>query len=176
MLDRQLYSIIVESLGPEYIDEYPHEFEKRVIVQKILFLLTHIKGKPKISLPYEWTFYLRGPYSSEIAHMLYYMQDFSNNLRQQEFILEEKDQQVIKQFKDLSNFLDQQLAQKIGLKTVSDKIMESLATLVYISEQVEGDEAKILTIFQRLKPKLAELLKEDLIKVFIKSLKKFQFI
>ena len=50
MLDRKLYHIIVEALGEDFIKAYPEDFSKRIIVQKVLYLLTHGKSNLNIKL------------------------------------------------------------------------------------------------------------------------------
>ena len=100
MLDHKLYKIIIDTLGKAHFDNYPEDFSKRILVQKVLYLLTHGRANPKINLAYKWSFYLHGPYSSEIAHMIYYMNEFStSSFSENQDILDEEEIESIDNFK-----------------------------------------------------------------------------
>lgn len=152
MLDRKLYKIIIDTLGKAHFDYYPEDFSKRILVQKVLYLLTHGRANPKISLSYKWSFYLHGPYSSEIAHMLYYMNDFSETLAiETHTVLDHQDVETINHFKEF----DKKIASFHD--TLSrEELYEMFATIIYISEQVEHDKTRIEQKFGIFKPELRE--------------------
>ena len=175
MLDRRLYSIVVNALDAESVVKYPLDFDIRLIVQKSLYLLTHGKDENKITIPYNWSFYLRGPYSSEIAHMLYYMEDFLDELSSTPQPLSEEDQTIINQFNMFKATLESQFRER-GLNAFSGRVFEALATLVYISKQVGRENEKILLIFQRLKFNLFQELSQPIIELLLQCLKNFNFL
>jgi len=174
MLDRKLYKIIIDALGKEYFDNYPEDFSKRILVQKVLYLLTHGRENPKISLPYKWSFYLRGPYSSEIAHMLFYMNDYSTSLENKtQDILDNQEIEAIKHFKafneEISHFnYEQHLS--------DEELFEMFATITYISEQVEHDKSRIEQKFKVIKPELREKINSRDFETILDTIKEFNYI
>jgi|SRR5271157_3341443 len=156
MLDRHLFDIVKNALGLEFVENYPTDFDNRLIVQKVLYLLTHFKEDKRISLPYNWTFYLRGPYSSEIAHMMYYMNDFLPELKNGHEFLEEKEKDALATFEQFKEAIESYYLSDLDGSTLSRaELFETLATLTYIAKQVKDDREKLLSIFSGLKPSLA---------------------
>ncbi|MCF2138493.1 MAG: hypothetical protein K9W44_00390 [Candidatus Lokiarchaeota archaeon] len=173
MLDRKLYRIILDALNKEHFYKYPVKFSNRIIVQKTLYLLTHGRTNPKLSLAYKWNFYLRGPYSSEIAHMLYYMNDFSIVLEEGESqdILDEEEINVIKHFKEFKEKID-----VLNNGILPEELFEMLATIVYISEQVDYDRSKIEQKFNEFKPELKSKINDEEFKIILNNLSEFGYI
>lgn len=172
MLDLKLYKIIIDALGKDYFDYYPEDFSKRILVQKALYLLTHGRANPKINLSYKWSFYLHGPYSSEIAHVLYDMNDFSTSLLDEtQDTLNDEEIETIKHFKkfDKKNvpFLD---------KLSKEELYEMFATIIYISEQVEHDKSKIEQKFGIFKPELREKISSKDFDAILETMKEFSYI
>ncbi len=173
MLDRQLYNVILHALGPKAINEYPENFKVRVKVQKVLYILTHSAQAPKMNLPYGWTFYLRGPYSAEIAHMIYYMKNFSNELAAQQPQINLDEKNAIEHY---SKFIATLESKNSGLFLNEEELFEALATLIYITQQQPSDRQTILKKFRDLKPNLEETIPEPKIDVLLDSLEQFHYI
>jgi len=174
MLDRKLYKIIIDTLGKEYFDNYPEDFSKRILVQKVLYLLTHGRANPKINLSYKWSFYLRGPYSSEIAHMLFYMNDYSTSLEKKtQDILDNQEIEAIRHFKafneEISNF-------NYELHLSDEELFEMFATITYISEQVEHDKSRIKQKFKVIKPELRDKINSRDFETILDTIKEFNYI
>jgi len=177
MLDRKLYKIIIDALGKEHFDNYPEDFSKRILVQKVLYLLTHGKTNPKISLPYRWNFYLHGPYSSEIAHMLYYMNDFSTLLADEtektQNILDPEENGIITNFK----VFDEEISNLNHQHHLSyEELYEMFATITYISEQVDHDKSKIELKFGIFKPELKEKINSKDFDAILETMTEFSYI
>lgn len=177
MLDRKLYKIIIDTLGKAHFDYYPEDFSKRILVQKVLYLHTHGKTNPKISLPYRWSFYLHGPYSSEIAHMLYYMNDFSTLLADEtektQDILDPEENETITNFKAF----DKKISKLNYQQHFSDEeLFEMFATITYISEQVEYDKSRIDQKFKVFKPELREKINSKDFETILDTMKEFNYI
>ena len=175
MLDRKLYKIIIDTLGKAHFDYYPKDFSKRILVQKVLYLHTHGKTNPKISLPYRWSFYLHGPYSSEIAHMLYYMNDFSTLLADEtektQDILNLEENEIIANFK----VFDKKIT-TFCYNLSKEDLYEMFATITYISEQVDYDKSRIEQKFEVFKPELREKINSKDFETILDTMKEFNYI
>lgn len=157
MLDRRLYKIIESALDETSIKNYIEDFSSRVIVQKVLYILSHGKSNPKLDLPYKWSFYLHGPYSSDIAHMLYHINDFWNELKDKTIELNKEDNKVIKFFKDFKKNLDTLKKENNDLNRISEaELYEILATLIYIAKQIGKEEIILINKLKTMKPELSE--------------------
>lgn len=170
MLDKDLYKIIEQLIGKSYFLEYTNNFFYRIIVQKVLYLLTHGRSNPKISLPYQWNFYLRGPYSSGIAHMIYHMSDFKDDVISKSRELNESFKDPLNHFNKFKEELDPFLKQyETDLKINKADIYELLATLTYISMQIGSNKDKLFEKLKQFKPDLSKKLPlEDMHKILIK--------
>ncbi len=172
MLDLKLYKIIIDALGKEYFDNYPEDFSKRILVQKVLYLLTHGRANPKITLAYKWTFYLHGPYSSEIAHVLYDMNDFSTSLLvETQNILNEPEIKSINHFKEFN----EKIAPFHDYLS-REELYEMFATIIYISEQVEHDKTRIEQKFGIFKPELREKISSKDFDAILETMKESSYI
>ena len=172
MLDHKLYKIIIDTLGKAHFDYYPEDFSKRILVQKVLYLLTHGKANPKIYLAYKWSFYLHGPYSSEIAHMIYYMNDFSSSmLVETQDNLDEQEIETINHFKEF----DKKIAPFLN-KLSKEDLYEMFATIIYISEQVEHDKSRIEQKFGIFKPELKEKIRSKDFDAILETMTEFSYI
>jgi len=172
MLDRKLYKIIIDALGKVHFDYYPEDFSKRILVQKVLYLLTHGRANPKINLAYKWSFYLHGPYSSEIAHMLYYMNDFSISLLgEAQDILNDQEIESINHFKEF----DKKIKPFLN-KLSKEDLYEMFATITYISEQVEHDKSRIEQKFGIFKPELKDKIKSKDFDTILETMTEFNYI
>lgn len=159
MLDRRLYQVIKKSLGQESFEGYETEFKTRLIVQKVLYLLTHGKNNPQLELPYEWSFYIRGPYSSEIAHMIFHMNNFREELYSRNVELSEIEMKSISFFTEFKNELNSKISKESVFKELKkEEIYELIATLVYISLQIGNNKEKLSQKLQIFKPDLIEKL------------------
>ncbi|WP_457557930.1 hypothetical protein [Candidatus Harpocratesius sp.] len=189
MLDRKLYKIIIDALNRECFIKYPESFSNRIIVQKTLYLLTHGRTTPKLTLPYKWNFYLRGPYSSEIAQMLYYMNDFSMILKEDEpqyvlNVLNEEEIKAIEHFKEFKEFVEKFKKTNKTNKTNSnvdseindEELYEMFATIVYISDQVGNNLSMIKQKFNEFKPELKSKINDEEFKIILNKLSEFGYI
>ena len=175
MLDRKLYKIIIEALGKAHFDNYPEDFSKRILVQKVLYLLTHGRANPKISLSYKWSFYLHGPYSSEIAHMLYYMNDYSVLLADESEEIQNipnlEESEIIANFKEF----DKKIA-TFRYNLSKEDLYEMFATITYISEQVDYDKSRIEQKFGIFKPELKEKINSKDFDAILETMTEFNYI
>ena len=146
--------MIKESLGTKFIKQYPEEFSTRLKVQKASYLLTHGKSSPKVNLPYAWTFYLRGPYSSEMAHMLYHVNDCWSDCIREQVRLTEEELRAISHFKEFQGKL--RILGDQSSEFTQDELLELVTTIIYIAEQVGNEKRRIMSRLKRLKPKLTQ--------------------
>jgi uncharacterized protein YwgA len=172
MLDRKLNLIIMETLGEQYVTGYPKEFSKRLVVQKMLYLLSHGKHNPKIKLYYDWSFYLRGPYSSEIASAIYHINNLKGELGNQKVELETSEKDAISKFKELRElFLE--LMTKHGVDSEIDTL-ESISTMVYFINQ-DATRDEIMPYFKKIKKELHNKLPHDFLIGLIDLLEEFGY-
>ncbi len=177
MLDRRLYKIIEYALGETYANEYSNKFSTRIIVQKILYLLTHGTSNPKISLPYRWTFYLHGPYSSEIAHMLYHINQFQSELNNQPIKLEENDKLRIEHFLKFKQELDEKKTENRDFqKLTEEELYEILTTLTYAAGQIGNNKKELINMFTKFKPDLRKRISESVLNTIYTLLVNFSYI
>jgi uncharacterized protein YwgA len=134
MIDRRLHKIIEESLGRKYI----FDSKKHLVIQHVLFIISHGNKSPKLNLPYKWYHYLRGPYSPEIESMINYI---SIDSFIKEFQLNNKDKKAINHFNIFKTKLE-----------INEMIFELLASLVFISNELDGkgDFNQIFDTFEQL--------------------------
>ncbi len=159
-------------MGKAYFKNYPEDFSKRILVQKVLYLLTHGKANPKMHLAYKWSFYLHGPYSSEIAHMLYYMNDFSTSLSDETHdILDHQERNTINHFKKFDKKITPFLS-----KLSKEDLYEMFATIAYISEQVGYDKPRIEQKFGIFKPELKEKIDTKDFDAILETMTEFNYI
>ncbi len=177
MLDKQLYKIIEQALDKSFFLKYTSEFSTRIIVQKVLYLLTHGHFNPKISLPYSWNFYLRGPYSSEIAHMIYHIHDFKDDVIDKPFELYHDVKNSINHFRKFKAELDSLIQNSYdSLRINNADIYELLATLTYISIQIGRNKSKLIEKLEIFKPDLKEKLPHPFLDDIIEILVKYKYI
>lgn len=177
MIDRRLYKIIKHILGESSIERYPEEFSTRVIIQKILYLLTHGSSNPKIELPYKWNFYLHGPYSPEISQMIYHMNEVFDEIPNKKVELNRRELEAIEHFMELKDELEKSQLNDKALKDLDKKeIYEMIATLTYISNQMRVDKSQLLEKFRKFKPELENKISNDAFELFYSLLKKYQYI
>jgi uncharacterized protein YwgA len=165
MLDRKLYQIVKSALGEEYFSNYCQNFQTRLITQKALYLLTHCQNST-LQLKYKWNFYLHGPYSSEIAHIIYYMNDFLPVLRDSQIPLAPEEQIEIKQFKSFLKDMDKKLKNTLN----KGEICELLATFLYLQKDIGKDSSMIFEKISKLKPTIYKKLRpgdEDIVSTAI---------
>jgi uncharacterized protein YwgA len=170
VLDRKLYILVKKALGEEFITEYPNDFNTRLIVQKMLYLISHGMANPKVDLPYNWSFYLRGPYSSEIAHAIYHINETIHELASEDIpIIPEEDRAIhhFVSFKDELKTMEKQY--KIPLM----HFFETVASLVYFCKGRNLDKTMILDKFKRLKPELFKELGEPILKELMDQLNQY---
>ncbi len=172
MLDRKLMAVIEKTFGDNYFKKYTEKFETRLMVQKVLYILTHSQASKKIKFPYRWTFYLHGPYSSEIAHMIYYIAELEKSERGEFEELTSEETKIIEIFKEFRN----KLIHICKPENLTGKHFEMLATLIYIANQV-GDKFKDLErSFKTHKEDLFQDIGKKKFKTFYDALKSFQYI
>ncbi len=177
MIDRKLYEILNRALGETSIKNYSSEFSSRIIVQKVLYLLTHGISAPNVSLPYKWEFYLHGPYSSDIAQMLHHMNDVRDEISHKQVDLTKKDLMSLENFRQ---FREQLMSLREEERELSNlpkaELFEILGTLVYLAGQLEKDEIKIRAKFKAFKPSLIQKLTENAFSMLYQLLNEFGYI
>lgn len=97
------------------------EFNNRLKYQKIVYLLQSLTG---LSLGYGFNWYLKGPYSSPLAHTLYFIQDDPTVYKQSKDI-------TFKQNKEVMSKLEE-FKEKLGASINDPLYLEILASLHYI--------------------------------------------
>ena len=101
MIDRKLHKTLEKIWGKHYLEDYCSKnfFEIRIVIQKTLYLLMHNDNhKIEFLQPYKWTFYLRGPYSSDIAHMLFHINNLKSEIDKKEIKFNEEELKSIDLF------------------------------------------------------------------------------
>ena len=156
MLDRKLYQIVKSTLGERYFSHYRQDFLTRLITQKTLYLLTH-RQNSKILLKYKWNFYLHGPYSSEIAHMIYYMNDFLPVLHDSQISLSREEQDEIEVFQSFLQDTERKLENTLD----KGELLELLATFLYLQKDIGKDSDMIFQKIAKLKPTIFKKLRPD---------------
>lgn len=177
MIDRKLYEIIKEILGESSLKKYPEEFSTRVIIQKILYLLTHGASSPKINLSYNWNFYLYGPYSPEIAQMIYHMNDVWEEISNKVVELDRFELKCIEHFKEFKKNLNRIQEKDRDLSKLTDsELFEVLATLVYFAGHISENEGKIQEKFSTFKPELCKKMSKESFNQIFSLLSKYAYI
>lgn len=177
MLDRKLYYVIVQALGEDFIKAYPDDFSKRIIVQKVLYLLTHGKSNLNITFPYQWSFYLYGPYSSEIAHMIYHINDFLRDLDEKPLELEENEKSVILNFNKFKKVIDDERQRNKYFQNIpEEQLYETIATLIYASKQLGSNKNEIFKQFAKIKPELKENVSKSMFNHLYSILNQYNYI
>lgn len=177
MLDRRLYKIIKETLGKDYVENYPEDLKIRIIVQKTLYLLTHGNSKFKISLPYKWSFYLQGPYSSDIAHMLFHIKEFWEEIDNKSIELEEQDKKGIEHFNEFIKNIEEIMNKNKDIQRISKhELYELMATLTYAAGQIGNNKDEIRDVFSDLKSSLKEKVSNSIFNSSYEILEKFSYI
>ncbi|MFO8017348.1 MAG: hypothetical protein R6U96_01830 [Promethearchaeia archaeon] len=175
MIDRKLFEIVSNALGTSYVKQYPDNFDTRIIVQKTLYLLTHGSSNPQTELSYKWNFYLHGPYSPEISHMIYHMNEVWDDIPNKHVDLEEKDLKSIEHFKRLKKELEEKL--KHDLQQVKEaELFEIVATLIYLAEQLNNDREKVQEKFREFKPKLDDKISRATFQQIYSMLQKYSYV
>lgn len=172
MLDQRMFEIIKMSLGENHVIYYPKDFNKRIIVQKTLYLLSHGKNNPKIKLPYKWSYYIRGPYSSEIAHQFYYLEEFDSDVIGEGYRLEQNDQVAINHFLRFR----EKITRMSGIERIYEHDYEVLATIVYIGLQFDNPNRQIIDKLHEHKKQLPSRFTSDLLNKYRETLIDFQYI
>lgn len=135
---------VFDTLGVERIDM--SEFDNRLKYQKIVYLLQSLTG---LSLGYGFNWYLKGPYSSPLAHTLYFIQDNPT-------VYEESKDIKFNQNKEVMNELEK-FKEKLGDCFNDPLYLEILASLRYIdiaNFNGKGTDVKLKTKLFEVKPYL----------------------
>ncbi|MGV9204499.1 MAG: hypothetical protein ACOC44_10845 [Promethearchaeia archaeon] len=177
MIDRKLFEILSKALGTSYVKEYPDKFRTRLIVQKTLYLLTHGSSNPQTNLSYKWNFYLRGPYSPEISHMIYHMTDVWDDISNKQVKLKEKDLESIENFKKLLERLeDIQKANHDFQSLERYELFEALATLTYFTGQLGNNFESVQKKFRNFKPELSAKISDKNLQLIFRILEEYGYI
>lgn len=160
MIDKYLYKIITELLGENYVKEYADNFSTRILVQKSLYLMIHSKIRTSNTLPYKWSFYVRGPYSSDIAHMLYHINRVGIEVDLNSIEINREDIAAIKNFKDFKEKIKTIKKNTVFQQLAEVDVYEALSTITYISKQIGQDVAQLREKFKQLKPVIGEEISE----------------
>jgi len=177
MIDRKLYHVILQALGEDFIKAYPDDLSIRIIVQKVLYLLTHGKSNLNITFPYQWSFYLYGPYSSEIAHMIYHINDFLRDLDKRPLELEENEKSVILNFNKFKKVIDEERQRNKDFQNIpEEQLYEIIATLIYASKQLGSNKNEIFRHFFNFKPELKESVSKSMFSHLYSILNQYNYI
>lgn len=177
MLDRKLYKIIEQALGRDYIEQYPEKFEYRIIVQKAMYLLTNANRVKNIKLPYKWNFYLYGPYSSEMAHMIYHINEVSEEVEKKQIDIRSKERRCIEHFSNLKSEVRKIHKKKdVGEKLSLSEIYEIMGTITYFVGQVGNNREKVRDIFGNYKPKLQSKVPNSIFNQLYSILEQYKYI
>lgn len=127
-----------------------HEWEHRIIVQKIIYILQ--KGL-KENFGYNFKWYLRGPYSSDLADDFYKFKD-TNTLSGAKY----KDDAVDQRFKNFVNAIHDY--------NNNPDVLELTASLFYIcNDGALGDES-LLVKLKNLKPYMDDNVYQEAIALY----------
>lgn len=137
---------IINELGlPNTLDA----FENRLLIQKAIYLLQSIG----MELNYDFSWYLYGPYSPELASEVYAIYPILNSLIN-EYKFTENDQKFIRKMKQVKNGLNQE-SKKLGLNIVD--AFELAASIVFIVRHNANDDMNfVISNLTSLKPKFKE--------------------
>ena len=122
------------------------EFDRRIQYQKIIYLLQ----SSGISLGYGFNWYIKGPYSSPLAHVLYEIDDavYEENKN----LVFNDHERIIKELNDFRN--------KLGNDINNVNYLEVLASLLYINKANFSGKGRFPDLRRRLleaKPVLHEI-------------------
>jgi len=157
MFDKKLYVIIKQAIGEDGFTRYTSNFKTRIVTQKTIYLLTHVIKNP-IKLDYSWNFYLHGPYSSELAHMIYYMYDFIDELREAEKLIQLNGEELdcIRKF----HVFFKEIQRMENSNHTLEELMEIASTLIYLKNELNTAETIISTYLNIMKPDLVKKMDE----------------
>lgn len=131
------------------------EFDRRIQYQKIIYLLQ----SSGISLGYGFNWYIKGPYSSPLAHVLYEIDDAA--YEENKNLVFNDHERIIKELNDFRN--------KLGDDIDNVNYLEVLASLHYINKANFSGKGRFPDLRRRLleaKPVLNEI---DNIEILIKK-------
>ncbi|MCK5467385.1 MAG: hypothetical protein KAI99_02720 [Cyclobacteriaceae bacterium] len=138
-MKKQILSKVFGILGIEPVME---PFEKRILYQKIVYLL-----QSSLSLGYGFTWYVRGPYSPHLTRVLFDINPETYSDSQNiNFKNHEKIEQLLEDFKN-----------KLGDKLEDPIFLEVLASLHYLNKERESDLPFLKHRLLSLKPNLKEI-------------------
>ena len=110
------------------------EFDNRLKLQKVVYLLQ----SSGMSLGYGYNWYVKGPYSSPLAHDLFEIEKSSEIYEKNAEVKFENHEQIVHKLESFRDFLD---------NDINDiKYLEVLASIHYINESTfsgKGDESKL---------------------------------
>ena len=191
MLDLELF-YTVERLTKEKENAFSkyclkENIDYRILIQKKLYLLTH-GMKEKLDLPYEWNFYIYGPYSSEMAHMIYHLNDYYDYIKENNKLKKvagEKRDQIDRLIESLER-LEQELKNLMkALDLKYHEIYEIAATVHYIALDILDQKPTIsrddliqwITYnFNILKEKFRDKIKKEDIGKILNYLIRYKFL
>ncbi|MHA1732205.1 MAG: hypothetical protein ACTSU5_09680 [Promethearchaeota archaeon] len=168
MIDRKLYHVLETLVGADITKKYTENFDDRLAVQKILYLATHCTPKWQIKFPYSWSFYLRGSYSSGIAHAIFHMEEVEWDRKAGKTI--EEDEELAKKLNHHHRALTElgKLYEEINCRISWGEFLELASTIVYVGRDLQKKvkknneigifDKKLLEVVEKLKPHLVGLI------------------
>lgn len=123
-------------------------FDSRLQLQKIIYLIQ----SSGISLGYGYNWYVKGPYSSPLAHDLFEIEKSTEIYEKNEEIKFENHEQIVHKLKSFRDFL--------GDDINDVKYLEVLASIHYINESTfsgKGDESRLKYRLLEAKPSLRDV-------------------
>lgn len=124
------------------------EFDNRLKLQKVVYLLQ----SSGMSLGYGYNWYVKGPYSSPLAHDLFEIEKSSEIYEKNAEVKFENHEQIVHKLESFRDFLD---------NDINDiKYLEVLASIHYINESTfsgKGDKSKLKDRLLEAKPSLNDV-------------------
>lgn len=146
MANEAVLSKVLEILELEKPDM--STFDSRLQLQKIIYLIQ----SSGISLGYGYNWYVKGPYSSPLAHDLFEIEKSTEIYEKNEEIKFENHEQIVHKLKSFRDFL--------GDDINDVKYLEVLASIHYINESTfsgKGDESRLKYRLLEAKPSLRDV-------------------
>lgn len=124
------------------------KFDNRLKLQKVVYLLQ----SSGMSLGYGYNWYVKGPYSSPLAHDLFEIEKSSEIYEKNAEVKFENHEQIVHKLESFRDFLD---------NDINDiKYLEVFASIHYINESTfsgKGDESKLKYRLLEAKPSLNDV-------------------
>jgi uncharacterized protein YwgA len=123
--------------------EFKNDFDKRLILQKTIYLLQAFG----LNIGYTYNWYLRGPYSSELAHTAYEVAERYDR----DLVVEFNNEETEEKFEQFLEFMAD--------KKHSQYALEAVASIHFLAKLFSEQNEEI--IYKRVAKKLGHLSRQD---------------